>query len=81
MKIENRKSDLHKVIDNIDDEELLEEIHYIIKSSIEGVNENEWNELPVDVKEGIMEGLSQSDLGQGISHEAFKKKFNKWFSK
>ena len=81
MKGDKIKSDLHKVIDNIDDEELLEEIHYLIKSSVEGINENEWNALPQDVKNGILEGLTQADAGNTISNEDFNKKFNKWFSK
>ena len=81
MKSQKIKMDLHKVIDNIDDEELLEEIHYIIKSSIDGPGEKEWDNLPEDVKAGIMEGLEQADRGEGISHEEFKKKFSKWFSK
>lgn len=81
MKIDNMKSDLHKVIDTIDDEELLEEIHYLIKSSVDGKSEDLWDDLPEEVKNAITEGLAQADRGQTISNEQFKEKFKKWFSK
>ena len=81
MKSENIKSDLHKVIDDINDEELLEEIHYLIKSSVEGKSEDLWDDLPQEVKDGITEGLAQADKGQTITNKQFKEKFNKWFSK
>jgi predicted transcriptional regulator len=75
------KTDLHKVIDSIEDEELLEEIHYLIKSSLEGNQEEMWDELPEEVKIGIEEGLSQANKGQTITNEQFREKFKKWFSK
>lgn len=81
MKIDNIKSDLHKVIDTIDDEELLEEIHYLIKSSVDSKSEDLWDDLPEDVKNAITEGLAQADRGQTITNEQFKEKFKKWFSK
>lgn len=81
MKTDKIKSDLHKVIDNIDDEELLEEIHYIIKSSIDGLGKNEWDNLPEEVKAGILEGLAQADRGEVRSYEDVKKRLGKWFSK
>lgn len=81
MKSDKIKMDLHRFIDNIDDEELLEEIHYIIKSSIDGPGEKEWDELPEDVKAGILEGLAQADRGEVRSYEEVKKRLGKWFSK
>jgi predicted transcriptional regulator len=81
MKIDNIKSDLHKVIDTIDDEELLEEIHYLIKSSVDGKSEELWDDLPQEVKDAITEGLAQADRGQTITNKQFKEKFKKWFSK
>ena len=75
------KSNIHKVVDDIDDEQLLQEINLLIQNSVTGTDDEMWNELPSEVKAGIEEGLRQANAGKTISNKEFKTKFKKWFSK
>jgi predicted transcriptional regulator len=79
MRIDDLRSDIHKAIDTIDDESLLNEIQHIIEQSKQD-NDAEWDNLPQEVKSAIEEGLAQAEQGRTISNEQAKQKLKKWFS-
>jgi predicted transcriptional regulator len=53
----------------------------ILHQILEIENEEDWNELPLGVQQGIEEGIKQADKGEVITHEEFMKKNRKWFKK
>jgi len=68
------KTDLHTIIDNIDDKNLLNKVYTVllnlvtIKPAVDF-----WDELSAEEKEAIEEGLAQADRGELIPHEEVMK--------
>ena len=68
------QSNLHKLIDTIQDRSMLSKAYtflYTLTKKTEPLDD--FHSLPIEVKEAIEEGASQLDNGQGISYEAFRK--------
>lgn len=60
------KSDLHKLIDNINDMAILNAVKTLLSKQVEG--EDFWDELPDDTKESIEESLRQAQSNKTIPH-------------
>ncbi len=68
------KSYLHELIDDIEDNHVLNAIYLLLAKLQSKVEEKDfWDELPEHVKTGIEEGLSQSERGEGITHDEMMK--------
>lgn len=80
MDTPNIKSDLHKLIDNINDERKLKKAYTLIES-LSVVNEEGvlWAGLTEKEKEELLEIEKEShDPDNLIDHEEMKKKHKKW---
>ena len=62
------KSELHHLIDSIDDIGLLKAIKLILKQKPASTTDF-WDILPEEVKASINKGIAQADNGELISHE------------
>jgi predicted transcriptional regulator len=72
------KSNLHEMIDRVDDPEVL----YAIRELLTHPSSTDfWDELPEEVKQSIQIGLAQAERGEVIPHEEVMKKHEKWLSK
>ena len=83
---EQLKIELHKLIDDIDDEELLTVLNEdILPSVIENhskeLSDEEQNDSPEEEISGIDAALKEADRGEPISLEEFKKMSEKWGNK
>jgi len=83
---EELKSELHKLIDSIDDEEILEVLNdEIIPAVIENHSKEFSDDAEHDSHEeniiGIDEALSEIDTHDPLSAEEFKKMAEKWGTK
>lgn len=72
------KQELHKLIDDCDNEILLEEAKELLLSSIV---KDWWEELTAEDKNLIMESESQYKTGDFISHQELMKQFDAWKNK
>ena len=70
------KSDLHNLIDNVNDINILNAIKVLIN---ERVSESDfWDKLPLDVQKSILKGKEQAEKGESKSHEEVMEKYEKW---
>jgi predicted transcriptional regulator len=70
MSIHELKNQLHKAIDNIADETLLQYIYAIVQ----GPGEEEWDKMPESVKELIELSMQKVEAGKVIPHEEVRKR-------
>ncbi len=74
------KTDLHRLIDQIQDNRLLQAVHMILAREARQDQLVEWDQLSEDEKQAISEGLEDIDQGRISSHEEvmsrIKAKFN-----
>ncbi len=69
------KQEIKKYIDAADERMLR-----IVFTMLEADTEKDWwDDLPLEVQQGIDEGIRQADRGEVITHEEFMKKNKKWF--
>ncbi|RLD65059.1 MAG: hypothetical protein DRI84_07610 [Bacteroidetes bacterium] len=70
------KSDLHKLIDKVNDMSILNAIKIILnKQTLEA---DFWEELPLSIQESINTGIMQAENGEMKSHEEVMQKYKKW---
>ena len=70
------KSDIHNLIDNVNDINILNAIKVLIN---ERVSESDfWDKLPLDVQKSILKGKEQTEKGESKSHEEVMGKYEKW---
>ena len=73
------KSNLHKLVDSINDSKTLQAMITLL-SKKEAMNVDFWDELSEEEKASIEEGIAQADRGELFSHEEvmaeIKSKFN-----
>jgi hypothetical protein len=63
------KASLHDLIEDIEDNDILSAVYLILAKQQHNADEKDfWDELPDYVKNGIEEGLSQSERGEGVPH-------------
>lgn len=77
MSIARLRKDINKVVEKIDDKDVLE--LYLKLLEREAVRAGDfWDDLDSDAKKAIEEGIKQLDKGQFIPHEEMKKLYRKW---
>jgi len=68
------KSNLHDLIEDIEDNDILSAVYLLLAKQQNKADEKDfWDELPEYVKAGIEEGLVQSERGEGIPHDEVMK--------
>ncbi len=74
------KSQLHQLIDTIDDVRILNAIKLLLQKQVQTKEHDFWENLPIEVKQSIERGIEQADNGELISHETvmeeIKNKYN-----
>jgi hypothetical protein len=76
------KDDFHKLIDKIEDEELLKSYFDLIKRLNENQTGNLWKSLSVDEQKELLLSYEESlDVKNQISHSDAKNDFEKWLKK
>ena len=63
------KSELHKLIVETEDINLLNQIKSFIKSLRSSKSSDWWDEIPTEVQQAIDKSVEQADKGEVISHE------------
>jgi predicted transcriptional regulator len=76
MNVIELKSDLHSLIDRVDDMTILNAIKEILSTQ---VKENDfWEELPLNVRESVKRGMEQARSGKTKAHTEVMKNYEKW---
>jgi predicted transcriptional regulator len=73
------KTDLHRLIENIDDVNVLEAVRVLLASQIPATDW--WYEISEEERAEIEEGLSQADRGETKTTEEVLSKYQQWDSK
>jgi predicted transcriptional regulator len=76
MSIAELKENIHKKVDEINDEEVLESYLQMMNSDIDF-----WDELTEQQKQNVLEAKKQCENGETISHEDALKEISKWIIK
>jgi predicted transcriptional regulator len=72
MEYSELKSDLHRLIDMVNDEDTLYQIHSILEGHIEP--EHDWyDDISDEMRAAIEEGIADADAGRVIPHEVAMK--------
>lgn len=71
------KKEIKKYLDSAD-ERMLRIVFTMLEADAE---KDWWDDLPLEVQQGIEEGIKQADRGEVITHEEFMEKNKKWFKK
>ena len=76
MKEIELKSDLHNLIDRVNDMTILNAIKVILSAQLK---ENDfWEELPLNVRESVKRGMEQARSGKTKAHLDVMKNYEKW---
>jgi predicted transcriptional regulator len=70
------KSDLHSLIDKVNDISLLNAIKTILSKQAEKADF--WEDLPAEVQGAVKRGIDQAGQGQMRSHNDVMQKHSKW---
>ncbi|MCF8360679.1 MAG: hypothetical protein K9H26_18135 [Prolixibacteraceae bacterium] len=70
------KSDLHSLIDKVENTTILNAIRAILSKEVN--EEDFWNELPLNVQESVKRGMEQAKRGETRPHSEAMKKYEKW---
>jgi predicted transcriptional regulator len=63
------KTDLHRLIDQIEDNRLLQAVHVILAREVPQDHEVDWDSLSEARREAIQEGLDDIENGRVSSHK------------
>lgn len=75
MKYSKLKSELHQLIDQVNDEEVLYQIRSIVEAHSEP--ERDWaDDMSDEMREALERSIAQADAGNVISHEAIMIELN-----
>lgn len=70
------KSDLHGLIDRVNDMTILNAIKAILSAQLK---ENDfWEELPLNVQKSVERGMEQAQSGKTKAHSEVMKNYKKW---
>ncbi len=69
------KSDLHNLIDKVEDPIILNALRAILSKE---VRRDFWDELPLSVQESVKKGMEQANRGETRPHSEVMKKYKKW---
>jgi len=70
------KSDLHNLIDRVEDATILNAVRVILSKEVK--EEDFWDELPLSVQESVKRGMEQAKRGETRPHSEVIKKHEKW---
>ena len=70
------KTDLHNLIDRVNDMKILNAIKAILSSHL--LENDLWEELPLNVQESAKKGMEQAHNGKTKTHSAVMKNYEKW---
>lgn len=70
------KSDLHSLIDKVNDTNILSAIKTILSAQVKEADF--WEELPLNVQESVKRGMDQARNGKTKAHSEVIKKYEKW---
>ena len=70
------KTDLHNLIDKVNDTSILSAIKTILSKQTEEIDF--WDELPSNVRESVKRGIEQADRGETKTHQEVMQKHTKW---
>ena len=70
------KSDLHSLIDKVEDTDILYAIKAILSKEVK--SEDFWDELPFSIQESVKKGMEQANKGETKLHSKVMKKYEKW---
>ncbi|WP_016776124.1 hypothetical protein [Anaerophaga thermohalophila] len=70
------KSDLHSLIDKVEDTTILNAIRAILSKEVR--EEDFWDELPLSVQESVKRGMEQAKKGESRFHPEVMKKYDRW---
>ncbi len=76
MDVMQLKTDLHNLIDKVNDTSILSAIKTILIKQTEDIDF--WNELPLNVQDSVKRGIEQADRGETKSHREVMQKHKKW---
>jgi hypothetical protein len=82
MKAAEIKSDLHRMIDQIEDDFLLNSIYADFKNFLQVANTGIWEKLTETQREEVILSLKESDdEGNLLTSDEVLSKYSKWLSK
>ncbi len=70
------KSDLHNLIDSVNDMSVLSALKTLL--SKQASESDFWDELPLSVQESVKRGMTQVENGETRTHEEVMQKHEKW---
>jgi len=70
------KSDLHNLIDKVEDVNILSAIKAILSKEVN--EEDFWDELPLSVQESVRKGMEQARRNEARPHSEVMRKYEKW---
>jgi len=70
------KSDLHSLIDKVNDTAILNAIKAILSAQLKG--NDIWDELPLNIQESVKRGMEQAQSGKTKDHSEVMKSYEKW---
>ena len=77
MNITEKKADIIKLIKEINDEALINEVYDLVNN--ESVSESfDINDFPAELREKLSKAIEDYKTGNYISHEQMKEKINAW---
>ena len=70
------KSDLHSLIDKVNDTAILNAIKAILSAQLK--EDDLWDELPLNIQESVKRGMEQARSGKTKAHTEVMKSYEKW---
>ena len=77
MNVLELKSDLHHLIDKINDKSILNAVRTILSKQTEK-STDWWDTISDEERAEIEQGLAEADRGEVIPHEEVMEKYKKW---
>lgn len=70
------RTDLHNLIDKVEDPIILNAIRTILSKELH--TQDFWDDLPLDVRKSVERGIEQAQVGETTAHYEVMKQYNKW---
>lgn len=77
MNVTELKSELHNIIDNISDANILIAVKTLLSGKADSKTDW-WDIISEEERSEIEQGLAEDDRGEVISHEEVMEKYKKW---
>ncbi|MBW8050686.1 MAG: hypothetical protein FVQ77_10190 [Cytophagales bacterium] len=82
MSITEIKKNIHQIIDEFDNQEILEDFHLALRNLLRDYKKNEdfWDELSASQQKEIDNALKEVDEGRTTKHESVISESRKWLA-